>query len=346
MKILLFLALCTLTCFADGIPISGLLTDADGQPAASADFGAEWSNRSGRLLPLQSWKSGADGHFRGQVQWLHRPMVFLAMDAARRNGAMRVVEEKDLKAPMTMDLKLGPMGDVSGSVACGVLGADLGTTTVVIDAKPSGARVARLTLTDGRFTLPLPPGDYEIGAVGYDTREYRKAFVVGAEAKPVDLGKIELEASEVAKRWGKAPPALAVTAARGVGAGVKLSDYEGKWVLVVFWNAAADDATRVLFPRLKELLARRRDDAAKFAILTVYDPAVKTWEEYEAKVSKVKAGPWGGEDLPFPVLLDSSGETWKAWGIEGLPVSVLLDPEGHIVKGGNDRVLEEKLSGK
>ena len=49
------------------------------------------------------------------------------------------------------------------------------------------------------------------------------------------------------------------------------------------------------------------------------------------------------KDLPFPVLLDASGKTIKRWGISAYPTLVLIDPEGNLVKGGGERMLEQKL---
>ncbi|MEK7465988.1 MAG: TlpA disulfide reductase family protein [Planctomycetota bacterium] len=346
MRNLLVLALLATSAAADGVHISGTITGPDGKPSPGADFGAEWNNRGGKLLPLQTWKPGADGGYANEIFWIKRPMALVAMDAARKNGAMVVLEEKDITNPLKIDLKMAPLAEVSGVLACPTIGPSLGTTTIIVEARPSGARVVRMTLKDDKFTVPLPPGEFEALAVAYDAREFRKPFKVEDGGKPVDLGTLELEPTAIAKAWGKAPPAFAATSARGTEAGVKLTDLKGKWVLVVFWGSAMDDATRVIFPRLKDLLARRKDDVSKFAILALHDPTAKTWAEYDAKIAKVKAGPWGGEDPPFPVLLDSTGETWKAWGIETLPVMVLIDPDGNVVRAGNDRMLEEKLNVK
>lgn len=331
---------------ADGLPITGRILDPEGKPAVGAQFGAEWSNRNGKLVPLQSWKPGADGGFTGELHWVNRPMVLLAMDAARKNGAFQVVEDKDLKSRMDIELKLAPMSDVSGALACPAIGPALGTTTLVVQTRPGGAWVARLTLTDDRFTLPLPPGNYDAVAVAYDARELRTPFRVEAGGKAVDLGKLELEPTVIAKSWGKAPPAFSATAARGIDAGVKLSDLGGKWVLLVFWNAESDDATRAIFPRLTDLLDRRKADAGKFEILAIHDASAKTWEEYDARIAKIMAGPWGGQDLPFPVLLDATGETFKAWGVDAPPKVVLIDPEGHVVRAGDEYMLEQKLDEK
>ena len=51
---------------------------------------------------------------------------------------------------------------------------------------------------------------------------------------------------------------------------------------------------------------------------------------------------WGGKTLPFPILLDSTFQTWERFGLPGLGTVILIDPEGRLTKGDED-VLAEKL---
>lgn len=48
--------------------------------------------------------------------------------------------------------------------------------------------------------------------------------------------------------------------------------------------------------------------------------------------------------LPFPVLLDATGATTKRWGVHMFPTTVLIDPDGKLVRGGGEKLLEQKLS--
>lgn len=345
MKTLFAVLVAASAAFADGMPFSGQVVDADGNPAPGVTFGAEWNNKSGTLKPLQAWRPGADGKFAGEIHWIKRPMAFLALDAARKNGAVTVVEEKDLHGVLTMNLKLGPVSEVSGELACPALGA-LGVSTVVINTAPVGARVALLQVSDDKFSLPLPPGNYEVEAFAFDAVDFKQAFTVEPGGKAVNLGKLAMEATTLAKSWGKPAPAFSATAARGIDAKTTIAGLKGKWVLVVFWSGATDQATRVIFPRLATFLDAHKGDRDQFEILALHDPTAKTWDDYEAKVKHVKAGPWAGADPALPILLDASGETWKAWGINKLPVMALVDPDGNVVRKGDDSTLEEKLRKK
>ena len=55
---------------------------------------------------------------------------------------------------------------------------------------------------------------------------------------------------------------------------------------------------------------------------------------------------WAGKQLPFPVLIDGEGKTSSIYGIHSWPTVLLIDPEGHLVKGGGETTLAEKLKEK
>ena len=46
---------------------------------------------------------------------------------------------------------------------------------------------------------------------------------------------------------------------------------------------------------------------------------------------------WDGKELPFPIVLDSTGVTMDNLGIVGYPTTVLIDPEGKVVENGNEK---------
>src|SRR5438105_2441369 len=52
---------------------------------------------------------------------------------------------------------------------------------------------------------------------------------------------------------------------------------------------------------------------------------------------------WNGKDLPFPILLDATGETIKTYEIRKFPTTILIDPEGKLVGEAGEPQLEEKL---
>ncbi len=66
-----------------------------------------------------------------------------------------------------------------------------------------------------------------------------------------------------------------------------------------------------------------------------FSETLKDIKGLERRLGPVKKAVWGGRDLPFPVLLDSTFQTYERFGLEGSGVSnlLLIDPEGKLVEG-------------
>ena len=77
--------------------------------------------------------------------------------------------------------------------------------------------------------------------------------------------------------------------------------------------------------------------------MAFHDGSAKTFEELDGKLTAIKESAWAGRDLPFPVLLDSTGETIKTYGIQAFPTVTLIDPEGKIVQGDALELLTKAL---
>jgi hypothetical protein len=92
-----------------------------------------------------------------------------------------------------------------------------------------------------------------------------------------------------------------------------------------------------------EFYEAHKADRERFEILAFHDASAKTFEELDEKLKPVVEKRWKGKSLPFPILLDASGQTVKAYGIQAFPTIVLIDPEGRVVKRGSEAMLEEKL---
>lgn len=84
-------------------------------------------------------------------------------------------------------------------------------------------------------------------------------------------------------------------------------------------------------------------DRSKFEVIAFHDATVKDFPELDKKLEPIRKGTWGGRDLPFPILLDSTGETIKSYGINAYPTTILIDPEGKLVGEAREDQLEAKL---
>lgn len=88
-----------------------------------------------------------------------------------------------------------------------------------------------------------------------------------------------------------------------------------------------------------EFKDRRKD----FEILAFHDTKAATLEDLEGKIAPLKAEVWGGRDLPFPILLDPTGETLRTFDVNAFPTVIAIDTKGNIVRGGGEHTLREYL---
>lgn len=94
-------------------------------------------------------------------------------------------------------------------------------------------------------------------------------------------------------------------------------------------------------PRLIDFYEKEKSD--RFEILAFHDASVKSFAELDEKLVEIKKKQWKGRDLPFPILLDASGETVKQFGIHAYPTTILIDPEGRLVGEASEVELRQAL---
>lgn len=79
-----------------------------------------------------------------------------------------------------------------------------------------------------------------------------------------------------------------------------------------------------------EILAFHRNNRHSFSVL-------------DADMETAKKKYWKGRDLPFPILLDSTGDTIKELGVDSYPTLLLIDPDGNLRRGGGEGLLRREL---
>jgi hypothetical protein len=161
------------------------------------------------------------------------PAILFAMDAQRRRGGLIAVKDG-----ASVRITIRPLVSVRGRCAS--------TELTWLPRRIGGAVIHasgrqfidwRVDGETGIFELPLPPGEYRLVVMSEDARTSKKDIKVEENTARLDLRVIDLQASIIARHYGKKPPASwRVTAARGVDRDVKLSDYRGRWVLLEFWG--------------------------------------------------------------------------------------------------------------
>jgi hypothetical protein len=94
---------------------------------------------------------------------------------------------------------------------------------------------------------------------------------------------------------------------------------------------------------LIDLYEAHKKDRDKFEILAFHDGTVKDFADLDKKLESPKQKFWNSHDLPFPILLDATGQTIKDWGVRAFPTTLLIDPEGKLVGEAGEEELEKKL---
>lgn len=319
---------------------------------------------------MQPWgdrvaTTAADGTF---VIDIHpREFVLLAFDATRERGAQLRLDPRGANGPV--EPRLGPTVAIRGTVRLADAKAPLGWSCAYLnlpDDEANPLAIRRIGICGSfktRFEFRVPAGDYTLSGSSESptaaTVEPRPVSVA-AGSPDLDLGPLTValrlsrpERMEQAKargtwgdfreHFGHEPPPWHLSDARGVGRDAKLSDFRGRWVLLYFWGPYCAPCLGKQLPELMAFHEARKAQRDRFEILAFcldYGQTIKDMDALDRCLDPVVRNVWGGKRLPFPVLLDSTYQTWERYGLEGAGVSsyLLIDPSGKLVRGGLDEL--------
>ena len=83
----------------------------------------------------------------------------------------------------------------------------------------------------------------------------------------------------------------------------------------------------------------------RFEFIAFHDESVKSFAELDPKLTPLEAEHWKGRKLPFPILLDATGNTIRRYGVHAFPTQILVDPEGKLVGEVDLETCEQQLLG-
>ena len=322
-----------------------------------------WGRLGEMDVPGESVESASDGTFRLPLgsSGYHA----MAIDDRGRRGGIAMLPARGEGGDV--EIVLRPLVHVRGRME-GVEGGGPGWAHIYTSLPEDPTRPVDSTRLvscgsfSGEFEMWLPPGTYTFDAYAISDAdsdeidlwvEDEPTLTVTGERAEVDLGVLRLERDEqqlaIAElmrrnragegevlRYGERPPPLDLHDARGVASTVQPWDFPGKWTLLNFWGTGCRVCLTQHMPELIAFDEAHAEDRDRFQILSVFndlDGEIRTVADFERHLAPIVAHVWGGEDLPFPVLIDPSTHNYERYNLQGYPSDFLIDPRGRLVKG-------------
>lgn len=223
--------------------IRGRVVDAGGRPVAGIDVGTSWGFQG--EVPVPRWRSSriarpgtrlrtdAAGRFAGTL-YARRPTVALfALDIEKKVGGVGLFAKDRPQRDLT--LKVGPLVHLHGQARITDSGLKDHTRYIYVTDTRARIAIASSVAKAADFSFFMPPGEYQVSFSAKDLEKVTMGVLLRRDDRQLDLGRIALTPTNLARHYGKPPPAWNITAARGVKKDVTLADYQGRWVLIEFW---------------------------------------------------------------------------------------------------------------
>jgi thiol-disulfide isomerase/thioredoxin len=341
--VLLSMGLCALPALPQTpMVFSGTVSDQEGNLLAGVDLAQFWlagSRDPGGFRAYDASKTDGHGAFELKVGKPHFPATLFAMDAQRQRGTIITIQ--DASAASGVIVRLQPLHRVQYHFqAPGV--TDLSKSRITLARVSSPVFSQIVGAPEG--AISLPPGSYAIAISTAGGGQEQVNFEISD--RDVTLDTIALH-GDISQYYGHAAPPL--TEVQPVNADSFVAGkLHGKWTLVYFWGYWCAPCVNEGLPKLAQFYKKNRNRLGEFEILAIHENGVDgtiTLEELRQKLAALAKDKWSGEGLPFPVLLDRSGDTIKSWGISGYPTVALISPNGELTEGGLEalqRALDRK----
>jgi hypothetical protein len=214
--------------------VKGRVVDHAGVPISGVTVSHFWNVSNGRMKAFEKATTDSYGTFEASIPFYGKPAALFAIDSQRNQGAIAVITSDNVGSGLTM--KLSDLSMVRGQFTCEELGHLPLWTNAYVYVLPEKVRIARCDSEAAQFAFKLPSGQYRLYAYGTDVQNVYREISLTDEEADHDLGTLDMEATIIARHYGKKPPAWRITEASGLNPNTTLSDFQGKWVLLEFWD--------------------------------------------------------------------------------------------------------------
>jgi len=302
------------------------------------------------------------GRFDGRI--FVRSCHVMAMDGERKRGGLAMLSYDNEEQPL--EIVLTPLVRVRGRFV--LPGGKTPSWTHVFVEVPGDPkrplafpRLVGCGSKEARFEFSLPPGRYLLGGNDNGSNHClipRREIELSSNQPKVDLGAIELsphvsfnqrkQNAQDAGEWrdssdlfGKPCPHWHAVAARGIDADVQPADLRGKWVLLDFWGLECAPCLATGIPRLARFYEEHAAERDRFEIISIcmsIEGEVQNMAELDRQLEPIVKHVWKGKQIPFPVLLDPTFNTWSRFGLRGMGQTMLIDPEGNLLEGDEEEL--------
>jgi thiol-disulfide isomerase/thioredoxin len=350
------------------------LIDDQGQPVVGADVGfradtgSHYTERAKSEGTEWVYQSHRRSDASGIVKMDHRMNRFrrvsiIARHEQRKLTAFADVDPDKTKLPIVLTLR--PEQTVVGRVVCPELHREIKWLVVYVNVE--GNRMLGTIHDSADFELALPPGKYSLQVYGVDTHHSQPMIEVKADANPLRLEPITLQATRLALIEGQPAPEISDVVAWKNSPSLKLADLRGKCVIVEFWGYWCS-ACVLGMPKLFAIYDEYHDQGLE--VIGVHidlgeseQTPVATVAELNKRLAQIRNEKWSGRDLPFPTALvlgkptpygertdqQALSAAAAAFGVIHYPTRILIDRAGRVVGEFNPNdegmeLLKQKLA--
>ena len=120
---------------------------------------------------------------------------------------------------------------------------------------------------------------------------------------------------------------------------------KGHWTLLYYWADWCVPCVQEGLPLLISFANTHQADQVKFRLVAIRrnsNDEPGDWNDFHKQAIRLEQEVWHTAPS-FPLVWDNTTRMTTDWGIHELPSYALIDPNGDLVKGGDLKMLEEKL---